>query len=224
MMKVSHSRKQVKVDFLDSSPPSDKSPLAPWRSPLAHALHRNRSLPNSRYAQLATVRSNGFPANRTLVVRGFLPGSNQLRFVTDRRSEKIEQSDRAELCWYFPKTREQFRITGQLHLVDRNCSDQKRLKARQIIWHELSDSGRLSFLWPAPGQPRSAPEAFQIDPPDDRQPVDHFCLLLLEPMSVDHLELRGEPQTRTLYELNHDLISKDSTMQTDPWQISNINP
>lgn len=26
-----------------------------------------------------------------------------------------------------------------------------------------------------------------------------FCLLLLEPQEVDHLELKGEPQNRTIY-------------------------
>jgi pyridoxamine 5'-phosphate oxidase len=45
--------------------------LAPWRSPLSRALYRNRNLPYCRYLQLATVRPNGQPANRTVVFRGF---------------------------------------------------------------------------------------------------------------------------------------------------------
>ena len=36
--------------------------LALWRSPLARALHRNRSLAFARYLQLATVRATGRPA------------------------------------------------------------------------------------------------------------------------------------------------------------------
>jgi pyridoxamine 5'-phosphate oxidase len=45
--------------------------LAPWRSALARALHRNRALVYARYFQLATVRADGRPANRTVVFRGF---------------------------------------------------------------------------------------------------------------------------------------------------------
>ena len=61
----------------------------------------NRSLednpdPTHRYVQLATVRSDGRPACRTVVFRGFtaeLPGlpSCALQFTTDTRSEKCEQ-------------------------------------------------------------------------------------------------------------------------------------
>ncbi len=46
--------------------------LAPWRSLITRALHHNRSLAYSRYVQLATIKENGFPANRTVVFRGFL--------------------------------------------------------------------------------------------------------------------------------------------------------
>ena len=87
--------------------------LALWRSPLARALHRNRSLAFARYLQLATVRATGRPANRTVVFRGFLADTNQLKFITDISSQKAEEINLypwGEICWYFPQTREQFRI------------------------------------------------------------------------------------------------------------------
>jgi pyridoxamine 5'-phosphate oxidase len=56
--------------------------LAPWRSPLSRALHRDGSKPHSRYFQLATVQANGHPANRTVVFRGFLNDTNQLKIIT----------------------------------------------------------------------------------------------------------------------------------------------
>ena len=62
--------------------------LALWRSPLARALHRNRSLAFARYLQLATVRASGRPANRTVVFRGFLADTNQLKFIIDIRSQR----------------------------------------------------------------------------------------------------------------------------------------
>jgi PPOX class probable FMN-dependent enzyme len=104
--------------------------LAPWRSPLSRALHRNRSLAYVRYFQLATVRADGSPANRTVVFRGFLDDANQLKMVTDARNEKaeqIDQNDWGEACWYFPTTREQFRLLGQLILVRDSHTDAQLL-------------------------------------------------------------------------------------------------
>ncbi|MEH1788743.1 Npun_F5749 family FMN-dependent PPOX-type flavoprotein [Nostoc sp.] len=192
--------------------------LAPWRSAIAHALHRNRSLVYARYLQLATVQANGRPANRTLVFRGFLEDTNQLKFITDVRSAKTDQIQKqpwAEVCWYFPNTREQFRITGCLTLVRGDDSDRDLQLARIAIWQELSDAARLQFAWPDPGKPRvETPEAFAPPVPEPVQPVPNFCLLLLDPVQVDHLELRGEPQNRWLYHRDD---------QQD-WSSQTINP
>lgn len=177
--------------------------ITPWRSAIARALHQNRSLIYARYLQLATVRVNGCPANRTVVFRGFLEDTNQLKFVIDNRSEKAEQINQqpwAEACWYFPNTREQFRVTGSLILVSDDNSYPTLKQARITSWQELSDAGRLQFAWPYPGKPRvEEKEAFAPLPPNSSQPLPNFCLLLLDPVQVDHLELRGEPQNRWLY-------------------------
>ncbi len=189
--------------------------LAPWRSILARALHRNRSLPYARYVQLATVRPTGKPANRTIVFRGFLDHTNQLKFVSDDRSEKPEQIEYcpwAEVCWYFPTTREQFRIAGKLSLIDHTNPDESLQKARQLLWQELSDSARTQFAWAHPGQPRSPLETFSPPAPSQTDPLDQFCLLLLNPTAVDHLELRGEPQNRHRYHLE------------ETWTVEEVNP
>jgi pyridoxamine 5'-phosphate oxidase len=181
--------------------------LAPWRQPLAHALYRNRSIAYSRYAQLATVRSDGRPANRTIVFRGFLNDTNQLKFITDDRSDKIEQilqQPWGELCWYFPKTREQFRLFGELAIVNAVEQDIELAKARTAQWQDLSDAARLQFVWPHPSKPRDESTQFDVPAPDPNQPPDNFCLLLLNPIQVDHLELRGNPQNRYRYEQMQD--------------------
>lgn len=182
--------------------------LAPWRSLLSSALHKNRSLPYARYFQLATVRADGHPANRTVVFRGFLEDTNQLKIITDSRSQKVDQIHHqswGEACWYFPKSREQFRLKGQLILLGANHPEQSLEDARQKTWQELSDSARLQFAWPHPGQVRTEDNTiFSPPPPDPQQPLSNFCLLLLEPVQVDHLELRGEPQNRWLYQQNSD--------------------
>ncbi|OLP19377.1 pyridoxamine 5'-phosphate oxidase [Leptolyngbya sp. 'hensonii'] len=191
--------------------------LAPWRSLLTGALHRNRSLPYARYVQLATVRPNGRPANRTLVFRGFLDGTNQLQFVTDDRSQKVSEigtSPWGEVCWYFPQTREQFRIAGSLVLVRSGDPDPTRQQAHAAAWQNLSDAARQQFTWPHPGQGRGDAAAFQAQKPDEMHPLSQFCLLLLEPDRVDHLQLRGDPQNRSLYLKTQDLN----------WSIQTVNP
>lgn len=191
--------------------------LAPWRSHLAHALHRNRSLPYARYAQLATVRSDGKPANRTIVFRGFLDDTNQLKFITDSRSEKpeqIEQFQWGELCWYFPTTREQFRLSGMLNLIRDTEPDEMLQKARRQMWQDLSDNSRIQFAWADPGKPRAEASAFSPPDPSKVEPLSNFCLLLLEPNHVDHLELRGDPQNRTIYHPGDD----------GHWNAETVNP
>jgi len=191
--------------------------IAPWRSPLARALHLNRSLAYARYLQLATVRADGRPANRTLVFRGFLADSDRLKFVADSRSQKPEQIEHqpwAEACWYFPETREQFRLHGYLTLVKADNPDAVLQQARQTAWQETSDATRLQFTWPDPGKPK-ADAAFEQLPPNAIEPLANFCLLLLNPILVDRLELRGDPQNRTIYEW-------DEIQQT--WSIQMVNP
>ncbi|MBD1912022.1 MULTISPECIES: Npun_F5749 family FMN-dependent PPOX-type flavoprotein [unclassified Leptolyngbya] len=189
--------------------------LAPWRSPLAHALHRNRSLVYARYLQLATVRADGRPANRTVVFRGFRDDTNQLRFVTDDRSEKVEQlRDRpwGEACWYFPKTREQFRLSGPIQAIGVDASDESLVALRQRLWQELSDAARSQFGWPYPGKERAADTDFDVSP-DPINPLPCFVVLLLDPHVVDHLELRGTPQNRTRYE-----------QMEEAWKTQFVNP
>lgn len=191
--------------------------IAPWRSYLANALKKNRSQPHSRYFQLATVRSDGLPANRTVVFRGFLEDTDKLKIITDYRSEKItEIHDRSwgEICWYFTTTREQFRIAGRIIIIDGNHQDSKLQKARESNWQELSDNARIQFAWAHPGKPRIDSEAFSPPQPDSVKPLDDFCLLLLEPLKVDHLRLRGDPQNRTFY------LRDDAGV----WDVTEVNP
>lgn len=208
-------------------------PIAPWRSPLGRAIHRNRALAFSRYLQLATVRADGSPANRTVVFRGFLAQTNHLMFVTDSRSEKIgqlNQQPQAEACWYFTKTREQFRISGTLTITAAETDYEVLAQARSQLWQKLSDAARLQFSWPEPKAPYSDPEAFDLPLPNAQTPLPNFCLLTLAATHIDHLELRGNPQRRTLYHLaTHPnrapspaaLSAPDSHT---PWLTALVNP
>jgi pyridoxamine 5'-phosphate oxidase len=221
---------------------TDNAPCnAPWRSPLARALHRNRAVPYARYLQLATTRADATPANRTVVFRGFLAGTNQLMFMSDRRSEKtaqIQHNPQAEACWYFTKTREQFRLSGQLRIVSAETEPGDLADARTQLWQALSDSARLQFAWPQPKGDRDEITAFAPPPPDAKVPPSTFCLLRLAVHRVDHLELRGEPQNRCLYERldpakgngSAEALSQESAQEPAPqplaeqWKITHVNP
>ncbi len=193
--------------------------LPPWRSSIARALHRNRSLPNARYLQLATIAKDLRPHNRSLVFRGWLEATSQLQLVTDLRSAKAINllagaSPWAEACWYFPKTREQFRLSGTLELVTPENANSSYSQARQQAWQQMSDAGRIQFEWGTPGADRTAdPQAFNPPQPDPIQPCANFGLLLLSVDTVIHLELRGEPQNCYSYKLVN-----------EEWQMRSINP
>ncbi len=197
---------QVSTEAANAVDPVVQDQLAPWRSPLSHALHRNRALAYARYGQLATVRADGRPANRTVVFRGFLDqpegfGWNGLKFICDRRSSKVNELDNnpwAEFCWYFPKTREQFRLAGTV-ILEVGLDDNLLATVRAQTWEAISTKAQASFYWPEPGEMRAEADAFRIPIVDASLPSENFVLLVLQPERVDHLELRGDPQHRWQY-------------------------
>jgi pyridoxamine 5'-phosphate oxidase len=181
-------------------------PAELWRPSLDLALHRNRTRPEIRLVQLATVRQDGRPAIRTVVFRGFLDDVRRLAFTTDSRSAKraeIEANPRGEICWYFPETREQFRIAGLLELVGPASTDPDLRRARADLWSVLSDETRASFTWPAPREPRDPSASLPSVSPSPDDPVENFLLMILTATEVDQLDLRGNPHHRWLHEVDN---------------------
>jgi len=191
--------------------------IAPWRTYLQKALHKNKSNIFSRYFALATVTKNGFPANRMVVFRGFLDNSNKLEIITDIRSQKIEDlshNSSGEICWYFAKTREQFRISGKIELITANDDNQELLKERQKIWQKLSLAGKEQFYWENPRELFIENNEISRVDIDEEKPKENFCLLLLNPEILDHLELKGNPQNRHIYNIDNE----------EKWHIKKVNP
>lgn len=63
----------------------------PWKPLLAKAIERNTHIRESAYISLATVRSDGSPAVRTIVFRGFGgPRGEHITFCTDARYARVE--------------------------------------------------------------------------------------------------------------------------------------
>jgi len=177
-----------------------------WQDDLEAARDRHRSDPTARFAQLATTDEARRPRCRTVVVRRFDPKTARLHVVTDARSAKVAQLERspwAELCWYFPKTREQFRLLARGTVLRGDITHE--------LWEGLSGDSRRSFLWPAPGQSR-APEA-NFDVADPGAVPPSFVGLLFEVEEVDYLVLDGPPHHRCSY-----------TREGGTWHAKPVNP
>lgn len=147
-----------------------------WSAALARAIERNAPSPAARYLQLATVRPDGRPAVRTVVFRGLRPhpgrddgGSSgdaststatpspALAMVTDGRTSKVAHlaaNPAVEAAWYFPDTREQFRLGGRVTAVGEGCPDPALAAARADVWAGLSPGVREWHVCPAPGSDR----------------------------------------------------------------------
>ena len=180
---------------------------APWRSMLDLALERHGEQPKARLVALATVRSDGRPANRTLVFRGFRAGTDQLCFATHQDSAKVEQLGRtgwAEVCWHFPQSQEQFRLLGMVRPIGAGDADAELQALRLALWRELPDTSRQQFTWPATGTPRVSDVFLTLPPPDSQTPLASFCVLLLDAVEVDHLELAAPPPPHWHYRRGDD--------------------
>ena len=178
-----------------------------WIERLEVALKKNRRDPASKYFQLATIKPDGSPANRTVVFRGF--GSNEeIQLISDTRSQKIselKQKKNAAICWYFSKTREQFRISGVVKTELSRGSD-----LAQELWQKISEQARSQFYWPEPGHEfEELAQDFSSIDVNSSTPPEEFCVLRFSPVEVDYLLLRGSPQARfRSYRGNGSWISK----------------
>ena len=109
------------------------STISFW-GPLQSSIQRNKMIDQTRYVQFATVSSDNLPAVRTLEFLGF-HGQEALLFDTDIRSKKVADltaNPVAEICWYFPLTKEQFRIRGKVSIVTAESKEESLLAERCV--------------------------------------------------------------------------------------------
>lgn len=129
-----------------------------WRPLLSASLDSNSHLNYASYFQLATVKPDGRPANRTVVFRGFVEGTDKLQVTTDSRTHKIEEISHCphgEICWYFTDSWEQFRIQGKLDIIGEKDTDPVRclvdylnLKTnRRIVFKRLGGDVDVNCQW-----------------------------------------------------------------------------
>lgn len=143
--------------------------------------------------------------------------------VTDLRSNKVEElrnNPAGEFAWYFPESREQFRIAGELKVIAHDSVDMQA--ERKAAWKKLSPNGRAQFAWPVPGFPRlddQLPDAFDVsdDVTSDGDAVlENFCLVVMNVDEVDHLSLRSNRR------YHHTKGVTDSG--EEEWVTTEVNP
>ena len=232
---------------LSASTNATKCSSQVWRTALKKALDANKSVPNAKYFQVATTQANtstndqdddsGFPAIRTVVFRGFLDrDQTKVTFVTDTRSKKVGDltaNKKCEICWYFPTSREQFRLRGFANVITNESTDDVDMKDRSISWKKMRPGARGQFSWPEPGQPRlpEHEEAYDVDRliedeheyenlwPKDNV-LENFCLVTVDVNRIDHLELKGNK--RYLYSLQQK--NEENEEQENDWIVCEVCP
>ena len=204
---------QTKPPQLFQTLAGDQAPA--WASPLIECIRAEAEDPASRYATLATVDNMGRPHARYVVVRGamgFFPADfiseNQINcsdlwLVTDARSGKameLQSNNAAELCWYFRRSRVQFRFSGTTEIyANQECP------VRNQAWNAISEAARVQFHWPEPKATRDPFHEFEftISEPANQPPAT-FLVVQLKIQEVDLLKLAGNPQNRYLYQLSEE--------------------
>jgi hypothetical protein len=142
---------------------------------------------------LATIGADGAPEARTLVLRGFEPGSRTLRLHTDARSGKVAELARDPRC--------------ALHLYDPGAKLQLRLACRAALhgddalaeaaWAGSRDFSRMCYaIEPAPGTPVAEPPAAPRDPQAGR---GAFRVILLRFDRLEWLELAAAGHRRARF-------------------------
>eukprot|EP00960_Hanusia_phi_P053138 761855-Hanusia_phi.AAC.2 len=140
-----------------------------------------------------------------------------LKFITDSRSEKLRHGSIVEVCWYLTETREQYRIAGQVLYITEDTKEDKYVKERVSTWKAVSEAARQSFYWPPPGQPVDIdlPEQFMAEANAELSaPPQTFVVGLVDPVRIDHLQLRGTPQRRKIW----------TRKEQRAWEDLSVNP
>ena len=142
---------------------------------------------------------------RTIILRG-ISDAGQPYFFSDARTQKgsaLANVPRLELCCYWRKTNEQFRLRGSAEMImnaqDKTAQDktiQDWSRRRLELWNSQSEANKALFLGAAPGTPL---EHASLPKPSSDPPA-HFILIVLNPERVDYLKL-AQPHERRLYRL-----------------------
>jgi pyridoxamine 5'-phosphate oxidase len=169
--------------------------MSEWVAALTRALAEEFSEDRPRVCTLATVDKSGAPRARSVICRK-LGEDGSVWFLNDGRSEKAEHLKavpQAEVVFWLPTVREQFRLSGSVKVVPAAPDDPARLE----FWRSLSDATRATYFWPSPGAKRiDDDDEFAREVPATIPPPPNFHVLVLRPRRVEQLQLTPHPHRR----------------------------
>lgn len=164
---------------------------------------------------LVTNGLDGFPAARTVVLRGFDRERRHLSMHTDRRSAKVGElsvDDRAALVFYDARQRVQLRVNGRARV---HHGDDVAAAA----WGRLSPLGRRCYLGEPPGSPSPLAtsglpaDVVEFPPSPERSEAGfaNFTVVTLTMLSMDWLSLRLRGHRRARFAWSADSADAWST-------------
>ena len=157
--------------------------MPPWLSHISSAIRKEKNTNSSRWVQLATVDSNNSPRVRTVVFRGW-SDSYEMKILTDKRSQKyheLESNSNVEICWLFPKSKCQFRLSG----ISRTDFGTDTL----CHWEKLNNKAKLMWSWPVPGNLYNNNKKDNLIATNNLEKSDNFILLKIDISNVEQLIL-----------------------------------
>ena len=157
--------------------------MPPWLAQISSCQKKESKFNSTRFIQLATISLDNTPRVRTVVFRGWSE-SYKMKILTDKRSSKfkeLESNDNVEVCWYFPKSRCQFRLRGRAK-VDFGSDHLHH-------WNQLDDKSQSMWGWSSPGEKFNSEEIEDIMN-NDSASFNNFILLKVDIYHVDELVLK----------------------------------
>ena len=180
--------------------------MPPWLFLINSAQRKESRVSSSRWIQLATIGIDNTPRVRTVVFRGWSK-SYEMEILTDKRSQKINELDlnnNVEVCWFFSKTKCQFRLQGKSTIDEGNDTSRH--------WEQLSKSSKLMWSWPSPGKSFVSKCKDEIESEKSMGMPDNFSLLKIKVNHVDQLTLNKPMHIRKRWVLK------------DAWIEERVNP
>lgn len=141
-----------------------------------------------------------------------------------------------EVAFYLRETREQFRVKGRLQVISASETNENFIEARNHQWKQISPASRASFATshipgfeisvedesgPALTTGKQSGEVEEID--FIHEAVEDFCLVLLWPSRVDHLELKGG-QRRHVHTLVEEHRTYSGQAAASAWRTIAVHP
>ena len=208
-----------------------------WRTRIETSIAKSRKVRGGNYVQIATVDGEGSPRCRTVVFRGFQAMDpdgrvEALKMITDQRSEKVTHvaaSSKCEMVWWFAKSSEQYRISGNLKLVSGEDANGYLVAARKQQWGNLSDTAREQFYWKSPGVAfggtPQVPAGGRGEDGKVLSPPDAFLLMLLVPQAVKYLRLTDNwAQVDSIGREVKTGVAETEGVAELAWQATRVNP